>query len=264
MVLIAVAANAQDKIFKRNGEIIEATVSAINQEHVVFKRFDNLNGPEYSIPKADVARIRYTNGTEDIFEENNDHIGAKATAAKPDVTVGKNIIAISPMTLTQDGWGGGISYERVLDKMGWVSFILPATISMKGYNTSYNTNSTQYNAMYFVMPGIKVYTNINSASRTKWSLGPSLLLGLGANTTTNDYSGANYLTYTKQTHFEMGALANIGFNFFANQNVYIAGEYGMGFAYINTENGISQGTNFLTQLSFKIGYRFSCKKDHGK
>lgn len=258
IVFAAIAANAQDKIFKKNGEIIDAKISVINTEVVVFRRIDNPDGPEYTIPKADVARVKYSNGTEDIFEENNDRIGARSSGMKANIAVGKDLIAISPMTFTQDGWGGSITYERVLDKMGWVSFVLPATVSMKGYQTDYTTNATKYNAMYFVMPGIKIYTNINSASRTKWWLGPSLLWGLGTNTSVSDYYSSP--TYTKQTHFEMGALASIGFSFFASQNVFIGGDYGMGFSYINTLNGINQGSNFLTQLTFKIGYRFNCKK----
>ena len=73
-LILALQTNAQDRIYKKNGEIIEARVSGITPDVITFKRFENLEGPEYSIPKSDVLKIKYANGTSDIFEENNDKL----------------------------------------------------------------------------------------------------------------------------------------------------------------------------------------------
>jgi len=53
----------QDLITKKNGEDIKAKVSEITTNEIRYKRFDNLNGPVYSISKSDVILIKYENGT---------------------------------------------------------------------------------------------------------------------------------------------------------------------------------------------------------
>jgi len=130
---ICLPAFAQDKIIKKNGEVIDAKVSVINQDNVVFKRFDNLEGPEYSIPKADVARIKYPNGTEDIFEDDNDKIGIKRhdmgksndNNMHNEGGVARNIISVAPIAFTESGTGVGASIEHVLDPKGVVTFYMP-------------------------------------------------------------------------------------------------------------------------------------------
>lgn len=63
-----ISAVAQDVITKRNGEDILAIVSEIGENTVKYRRFDNPNGPVYTISAADILMIRYQNGTKDIFE----------------------------------------------------------------------------------------------------------------------------------------------------------------------------------------------------
>ncbi len=53
----------QDLITKKNGEDIKAKVTEITTGEVKYKRFDNLDGPIYSIGKSDVLLIKYKNGT---------------------------------------------------------------------------------------------------------------------------------------------------------------------------------------------------------
>lgn len=54
---------SQDMITKKSGEDIKAKISEITTKEVKYKRFDNLNGPIYSIDKSEVLLIKYENGT---------------------------------------------------------------------------------------------------------------------------------------------------------------------------------------------------------
>jgi hypothetical protein len=62
---------AQDLITLKNGTDIKSKVIEINLSEIKYKKFDNLNGPLFSIAKEDVLIIRYENGTKDIFGDDS-------------------------------------------------------------------------------------------------------------------------------------------------------------------------------------------------
>jgi len=68
-VAIAVAAKAQDVIVFRNADELQAKITAVSDNKLSYRRWDNLGGPEYTIDKAQVFYVRYQNGTKDVFEE---------------------------------------------------------------------------------------------------------------------------------------------------------------------------------------------------
>ena len=254
-LICSLAASAQDRIFKSNGEVIDAKISVINGDIIVFRRFDNLDGPEYSIPKADVVKIKYVNGTEDIFEGNNDRIGVAHGREnfRPHNEYARNrsIIAFAPIQFTEHGWGIGVNWEHSLDPAGWVSVNVPAVLS---FNFA-NGNQTR-DAMFYFTPGIKVYTNLNSPNRNKFSIGPSLVFGMGTGTPTyyNQYATTDPPLH--QSRMMMSALASIGGNLFPTPFLYLGADIGMGFSYINEFNGVENNTAFLLQSGLKIGYRY--------
>lgn len=63
-------ANAQDRIVFKNADELEVKVTNISPDTVTYKRWNNLEGPTYTINKSDISLIFYNNGTKDIF--NND------------------------------------------------------------------------------------------------------------------------------------------------------------------------------------------------
>jgi len=65
--------SAQDLLTLKNGEDIQVKVTEINKTSVMYRRFDNIDGPIYSVDKSDVLIIRYSNGTKDIFNINEKH-----------------------------------------------------------------------------------------------------------------------------------------------------------------------------------------------
>ncbi len=59
--------DAQDILYKKNGEELRVKVSEINATDIIFNYFDTLENLLYIIPKADVFMIKYANGIKEVF-----------------------------------------------------------------------------------------------------------------------------------------------------------------------------------------------------
>jgi len=59
---------SQDIIHLKNGEEIKANVREIETDIIKYKRFDNPEGPSYTLQKSEVSTIFYANGTHDEFD----------------------------------------------------------------------------------------------------------------------------------------------------------------------------------------------------
>lgn len=62
---------AQDIIVKKDGTTIQAKVIKVTKFDVEYKKFDNQNGPTYTISTKDLQCINYENGTKDTFVSPN-------------------------------------------------------------------------------------------------------------------------------------------------------------------------------------------------
>ena len=69
LLLCAGKAHAQDIILTHEGELIMAVVTEINDAEIVYKASDNQQGPNYKIAIAKVQKIRFSNGTEQVFAQ---------------------------------------------------------------------------------------------------------------------------------------------------------------------------------------------------
>src|SRR5690606_11071202 len=56
---------SQDKLHLKNGEVHEVRIVKITDKEVTYKKFENLDGPEYIISRRDVVKIVYSNGVEE-------------------------------------------------------------------------------------------------------------------------------------------------------------------------------------------------------
>lgn len=69
-ILISVfACNAQDIIVLKTGEDIQATVIEVNINEVKYRKFGFEGGPVYLQLKTNIVRIKYANGSEDVFSK---------------------------------------------------------------------------------------------------------------------------------------------------------------------------------------------------
>ena len=113
--------------------------------------------------------------------------------------------------------------------------------------------------MYYIMPGLKFYPTTGYGT-VRYAIGPSAVIGSGTKTysyTTYDPINGGYTNYSSdQTHFVFGLIVNNSLNINPTPHLYIGGELGLGFTYIDRIGGVGQGVNVLAQGNFKIGYRF--------
>ncbi len=88
---VCIPGRAQDVIIKRNGDEIKAKVEQVLDAEVKYRKFENLTGPLYSMPKADIFMIRYENGAKDVFEEQKPPVQSVPIFTQPVQPVKKSI-----------------------------------------------------------------------------------------------------------------------------------------------------------------------------
>jgi hypothetical protein len=67
--LFPVLVSAQDVITLKSGDEIQAKVTEVGQTEVKYKRFDNPDGPTYTVNKSDIFMVKYQNGQKDVFKD---------------------------------------------------------------------------------------------------------------------------------------------------------------------------------------------------
>jgi len=74
LILVAVigfgvCTNAQDIIVLKNGDDIKTIVQEIGLNEIKYKKFENINGPIYTMKKSEIFMIMYENGSKDVFTD---------------------------------------------------------------------------------------------------------------------------------------------------------------------------------------------------
>jgi len=62
-------AKSQDLIILKTGDEIQALVSEVGLDVVKYKKYENPDGPVYTIQKEKIFMIKYANGSKDVFNE---------------------------------------------------------------------------------------------------------------------------------------------------------------------------------------------------
>ncbi len=283
-VAASVGLHAQDKIYKTDNSIVEAKVKKIDPVSIVYKRFDNQEGPEYTIPKKQVVKIVYQNGTTDVFDgtpkydEDRKSTGKKGGHAKDGNQAkkkyGGNIFSIVPgaYTVSVDGSmndvGVGLCYERLLDKRGHIGFNLPVIMSFassrdfNNYTYNYLNNGVNYPGNYhslFFAPGVKFYpAGINKSVR--YSFGASLFCAFG--TEPQGVYDYNSTSPTATYHYAMtGLMISNSVNISVARHLYMALDLSAGVPFSDNRHTTNYNSfadipvPFL-QFGFKFGYRY--------
>ena len=112
--------------------------------------------------------------------------------------------------------------------------------------------------MFYFTPGIKLYTNMESYRRAKFSVGPTLVVAAGSGNTINDnfsYYGFNQ----GRPHFMYGFMVNAGWSLFPLPQIYFGADFGLGLSAVNRYDGYNQDVILLRSLSLKLGYMFNTR-----
>lgn len=279
---VAIAANAQDKLYLDDGTVIEAKVREINSKSIVYRRWDNQEGADYVISRRDVNRIVYQNGAVETdinrssgrprrpFERSMPRRDEESTDARRNTTgrtpamdpgYGRNIIAFAPVQMTEESVSGlGLHYERIIGKSGSFAFDLPVVISFYGENNGSNPAKRDQRIFTFLYPGAKFYPG-GSGRRASYSVGPSLGFGFGSKykvTRTYDpVTGSLLYRYDDASVFKAGLMINNGVNIQPTKALYVGAEFGIGILYYDNEDtDFVVGDKAMIQFNLKIGYRF--------
>ena len=76
--------NAQDIIIKKTGVEIKTKITEVGLDNVKFKKYDNIEGPIYTITKDEIFMIKYENGSKDVFKDNAKEVVKKVEKSKND------------------------------------------------------------------------------------------------------------------------------------------------------------------------------------
>lgn len=276
-VMLSASAFAQDEIHKRNGDVIEGRIKDIGKKTITYKLSDDAGSPEYEMDKRDVKKVEYEDGTVEKFEKDSykdrlkDYSSDNPTdrrrkGMKGKTNMGNNIFAIAPIQVSEKGIGVGLSYERMLDKKGVVSFYMPVAFTFAGngrYDDDYYYSSMNedLNNLY-IMPGIKIYPT-GSHGIVKYSIGPSLLFGVGEDYRDDlyPYYGGPYSSYYypygyKANSFTFGVMLTNTLNVNPTPHLYLGLELGLGVSYLRYVDNVRQNSEGLAQFGFRVGYRF--------
>ena len=82
IALFTITVSAQDKIYLKSGENIEAKILEINLNDVKYKRYTNQEGPLYTIVKSDIHMVIYENGESEIFNKNSNNNSSTTNETK--------------------------------------------------------------------------------------------------------------------------------------------------------------------------------------
>jgi hypothetical protein len=70
LIALGSVVNAQDKIYRNNGKVIEAKVVEVGSSEIKYKEFKSPDGPIYVLETDRIKKIVYEDGRTETFQEN--------------------------------------------------------------------------------------------------------------------------------------------------------------------------------------------------
>lgn len=166
-LLCSVTLFAQDIIVHKNGNTILSKVVEIGATEVKYKKFSNLNGPTYTIAKAEILVINYENGEKENF--NN----AQASGSIVNTNnIGKRTLSDNEL-LKVDLYNNKTPKDvKRLRRNGWIVGLLGVGIGTGFCIIASNADSDEYAVYYsviggtFILGGV-IYAGVNFAKAHK-------------------------------------------------------------------------------------------------
>ena len=217
--------SAQDIIYKKDGSKEEAKIVLVGEKEIQYKKFNNLEGPVYTLNKKDIVLIAYQNGEyETIKSPGDDKKEAKAELAE---NFAKNLITYHLFDVVYGDFT--FSYERILSS-GTIGIKIPI-----GFGYAYNSDYLNSNSNWvknFMFSGIGVNFYLTGQGKWRYFIGPDVRIGYGKQSYSNWDEYGNYyeeevsegiytkfyidngLIFTPIRNFSFAAIVGVGVRFF--------------------------------------------------
>jgi hypothetical protein len=264
------SAFAQDVIYTKKGRVEKSKIKEVGVKTVTYKRWDNPDGPDFVMPKAEIRSIKFENGSEERFGD-DEQLRPVRKRTTENYQYGKNILSMAPIWMTNTSpIGLALSYERVFGKEGIWSFILPVAYSFNSQSTYLSSADNRKSTMLWAYPGAKFYIAKRQDGKAAFALGIGFPVGMGR--IEEDRMIFDPVTQTSSyTHLQnnislLGVMMQPSLNIQPTEKIALAIDFGVGFPY-TVKQSLGAGNNLgmdipytsgtpLVNFGFKIGYRF--------
>jgi len=152
--------SAQDYIVKTNADIIKGKVESVEQSEIKYKKFENIDGPVYSVLKKEVYVVVYANGLIDTITNINSAKNNSISSNKTNEQTKTPIVAPSPKEDNTDKYN---QYMRAYKRnIGWgiAGTVLCLPVTAAGIAWIASTNNTGYAIAGGVLAGTGVLCGI--------------------------------------------------------------------------------------------------------
>lgn len=269
MILCNIALFGQDILYTNNGQKILAKVIEINPESIIYKSFDNIDGPSYIIDKNTIVLIEYKNGTSQIINSDVNYYSSKEEKSlenekHPDhhkptdlYYINKNVVSINALGLMNGDVT--ILYDRdFLDGKLNLSFLgsynfndrmnfLNATLSLANNQRSKKLYDLGIGVNYMFETENKVHSFIGILVKH---------LAFSYDKSTVDANGI--VTYQKTQANQIATMITNGLQYRMTPNFNLKLFYGFGIQSNDMQkNNGSFNNPFKMYFGYCFGYRFN-------
>ncbi|MBC7861847.1 MAG: hypothetical protein IAF38_02660 [Bacteroidia bacterium] len=103
-------AKAQDTIYMKNGDKLNAKILEVGVYEIKYKKTQNIDGPTYTSLKNEVALIEYKNGFKEVYTANNNN--GNQNNNRNNSYNGRDRSNNNVIIIPRIGWGWGWGYHR--------------------------------------------------------------------------------------------------------------------------------------------------------
>ncbi|NOY49164.1 MAG: hypothetical protein GXO88_01140 [Chlorobi bacterium] len=236
--LLAASACAQDFIYLKNGDRLEAVITETTKTSIIYVDYGSSTNDVKIVDKNDIKMIAYSNGEIDEYGFDN------KAGQKGDFN--KNLFAYHLADLLINNLT--ISYERILDN-GKIGVQIPISI---GYRGNYQELGDFQNKFY---TGINLNFYPTGQGMWRFFLGPGLRVGSGhIEDYYYDYGNGNNYYYNKDVFYFKFHINN-GIMFSPIPELSLVASLSLGIRYVD-ENIYDYKVRTTGAASFNMIYRF--------
>jgi len=264
-LLLAVAMQAQDKIYLKNGTLLKCKIVSIGPNTITYKDSANTVNPNVTLNKTEVIVAEYANGAMFIFGTKNDDKTKGSTNSisgssgpgsrrrmrmdewkEYERTLGDNVIGFYPVELPLGRFT--VSYEHFFADKDW-GITIPVSLTYNSLSTSgsiiKNDTSSNYTAPNVANSGVGLMTGIDV--NRYFDLSPRRKCYFGARYRYGKDIMLGIQGYTFQ--MQQGVMMSKGDHFINS--------FSVGIGFFSTTDGDRKGELVpWASLNWRLGFRF--------